>query len=333
MFRMWARSAAVIFSLLLLVVSAPAQRVPRPSSIQLHIHGQVRYAPGARAAEFVLVRLESFRGGVIAEVQTDRTGKFIFTGLGPELYIVSIRTPGYKEVQQQVDLSTQPSDYVQFQLVAEDPKIVPASSTKRPGVVDANVPTKAREEFEKGRDALLQTNNLNEGILHLQKAVTIYPKYLEALLMLGTAYMDTHDWPNAEGTLRQVLALDPKIIGAHFALGELYFRQKRYPDAETEMLAGIKLDDRSVQGHYMLGRLYYEMGNLAKAGPHVGTALQLNPRFARGHLLAGNILLHARQPENALVEFEEYIRLEPKGEFVDEARATAQKIRRALAKG
>ena len=332
MFRFFTRSTALVFASLLMAIPAPAQRQPRPTSIQQQIHGQVRYAIGARPAEFIMVRLESVRGGVVAEIQTDRTGKFTFVGLGPELYLVSIRTPGYREVQQQVDLSTQPSDYVQFQLVAEDTR-ANGTSTKRPSVVDANTPKQARDEFEKGRDAVLQGNNINEGVLHLQKAISIYPKYLEALLMLGTAYMDKADWPNAEITLRRVLTLDPKTIAAHFALGELYFRQKKYADAETEMLAGIKLDDRSVQGHYMLGRLYYEMGNLAKAGPHVGTALQLNPRFAKGHLLAGNILLHARQPENALVEFEEYLRLDPKGEFANEARATAEKIRRALAKG
>jgi tetratricopeptide (TPR) repeat protein len=98
------------------------------------------------------------------------------------------------------------------------------------------------------------------------------------------------------------------------------------------MLAGIKLEPKSVPGHFLLGRLYYELGNLVKAGVHVGTALQLNPSFARGHLLAANIFLHAHQPENAVVEFEEYLRLEPKGEFSEQAKETVRKLRRALAK-
>jgi len=144
--------------------------------------------------------------------------------------------------------------------------------------------------------------------------------------------MDKSDWGKAEDKLRQVLTIAPNTTGAHFALGELYFRQKKYAEAEKDMLAGIKLDPRSVQGHFMLGRLYYELGKLTKAGPHVGTALQLNPSFARGHLLAANILLHARQPENAIVEFEEYLRLEPKGEFSEQAKETVRKLRRALAK-
>lgn len=332
MLRSPLHSAALFSALLLFAIPAPAQRIPRTSSIPLQIHGQIRYAPGNRPAEFVLVRLESFSGGVAGEVTSDRSGRFMFTSLLPELYIVSVRTAGYKEVQQQVDLRTQLTDYVQLQLIAEDSRPGPWLPAKLRGVVDANVPKSALSEFEKGRDALPQPNNLDEGILHLENALRLYPKYLEAMLLLGTAYMDKSDWEKAENKLRQVLIIAPDTIGAHFALGESYFRQKKYPEAEKEMLAGIKLDPKSVQGHFMLGRLYYDLGDLVKAGPHVGTALLLEPKFARGHLLAANILLHARQTENAILEFEEYLRLEPKGEFSEQAKETVRKLRRALEK-
>ncbi len=324
--------AALFSALLLLALSAQSQSASRPSSIPLQINGQVRYAVGNRPAEFVLVRLESLSGGVAGEVTSDRSGRFRFTGLNPELYLVSVRLAGYKEVQQQVDLKTQLTDYVQLQLVAEDSMLDLSQPMKHSSVVDANVPKPALSEFEKGRDALDKPNNLDEGILHLENALRLYPKYLEAMLLLGTAYMDKSDWEKAESKLRQVLVIAPNTTGAHFALGELYFRQKKYTEAEKEMLAGIKLDPKSVQGHFMLGRLYYELGDLVKAGPQVGTALQLNPKFARGHLLAANILLRARQPDNAIVEFEEYLRLEPKGEFSEPTKETIRKLKQARAK-
>jgi Flp pilus assembly protein TadD len=329
-FRPLLYSAILLSALLLFTDPAQAQTGNR-SSIPLRIHGQIRYAVGSRPAEFVLVRLESFRGGIAGETQSDRSGRFVFTGLQQELYIVSIRIAGYKEVQQQVDLRTNPTDYVQFQLVAEDSGPAPAP-TRHSAVVDANVPKPALVEFEKGRDAISQAKNIDEGIHHLENAVRLYSKYLEARLLLGTAYMDKSDWEKAENELRQALIIAPNTIGAHFALGELYFRTKRHSEAEKEMLAGIKLDPTSIQGHFMLGRLYYSLGDLSKAGPHVGTALRLSPTFARGHLLAANILLRARQTENAIVEFEEYVRLEPKGEFTEQAKETVRKLRRVLAR-
>ena len=330
MLRILFRSTTVV-SLLFLSVTAQAQRPPRTSPIPLQINGQIRYAQGGRPAEFILVRLESFSGGVSGETTTDRSGKFTFTGLNPEHYIVVVRTPGFREVQQQVDLRTQVSDYVQLQLVADN-KAPDVPSSKRRGVINASVPNDARQEFEKGRDALLQANNINECILHLENAVRLYPRFLEAMFFLGTAYMDKPDWDKAESTLGQVLVLNPKMAVARFALGDLNLRRKKYAEAEKNLLAGIELDDKSVQGHFMLGRLYYELGDLPKAGPQVGTALRLNPKFAHGHLLAGNILLRARQAENALVEFEEYLRLDPNGEFSEQAKETVQRIRQALVK-
>ena len=325
---------AVLYSAIIVIVICSAsavaygQRTPRPNGVQWQVHGQLRYAQGGRPAEFILVRLESFRGGLAAETTTDRSGRFTFTGIGPDLYIVSVRVTGFKEIQQQVDLRTDMTDYVQLQLVSEEKNVPVDSTPKRAAVVDANVPQAARSEFEKGRHDILQGNNLNKGIVHLENAVRLYPQYLEALLLLGTAYMDKQDWSKAEAALRQALARDAKTSGAYFALGELYLRQKKFSEAETSMLSGIRLDPKSVQGHFLLGRLYYELGDLPKAGPHVGTALQLDPKFARGHLLAANILLRARQIENAIVEFEEYLYLEPKGEYAEQAKQTVAKLKR-----
>src|SRR5262245_87710 len=75
---------------------------------------------------------------------------------------------------------------------------------------------------------------------------------------------------------------------------------------------------------------YYDRDDLAKAGPEVGQAIRLKPDFAEAHLLAGNILLRARQPENALQMFEQYLRLEPSGAFAAQARELVARIKQAL---
>src|SRR5215831_14347541 len=101
MLRLLFRSTAFV-PLLFFSITVLAQRPPRVTSLPIQVNGQVRYAQGGRPAETVLVRLESFGGGIVGEVTTDRSGKFQFTGLAPELYIVSVRVAGFKEVQQQV---------------------------------------------------------------------------------------------------------------------------------------------------------------------------------------------------------------------------------------
>jgi regulator of sirC expression with transglutaminase-like and TPR domain len=73
--------------------------------------------------------------------------------------------------------------------------------------------------------------------------------------------------------------------------------------------------------------LCWDQGD-AKARPatSIGRTLQLKPDFAEAHLLAGNILLRLNQPQRAQVEYEEYLRLAPKGEYAGEARELLKKL-------
>jgi tetratricopeptide (TPR) repeat protein len=210
-----------------------------------------------------------------------------------------------------------------------------ASSTvesTRPAVVlDVNVPMEARKELDRGREAILEKKNPEEGIAHLEKAILLYPKYLEAHLVLGTAYMDAHQMEKAESTLRKALAINPKAAEAYFALGEVYRQQKKYAEAEKVLREGLKVDTHIWQGHYTLGRVYWEMKDIVKAGPQVALTIRLKPDLAEAHLLAGNLLLRGHKPDDALIEFQEYLRLAPKGEFSGEVQELVKKIKRALA--
>ena len=88
------------------VVSLTAQISPR-SNFSLQVNGQVRYAESKTPAENVLVRIESFSGGLAGQMITDRTGKFSFNGLQPQQYIVTIHAPGYIDIREDVNLVTQ----------------------------------------------------------------------------------------------------------------------------------------------------------------------------------------------------------------------------------
>jgi hypothetical protein len=77
--------------------------------------------------------------------------------------------------------------------------------------------------------------------------------------------------------------------------------------------------------------VYWEMGDVAKAGHETGRTLQLKSDCAEAHLLAGNILLRVNAPERAVVEYEEYLRLEPEGAFAKPTRELVLKLKKVLA--
>jgi Tfp pilus assembly protein PilF len=309
--------------------AASAQREGASFPVSRTIAGQVRFAQGGAPAENVIVRLERFSGGYVGEERTDRLGKFRFSALAAEQYTVSVRMPGYKEVQRQVELVTTPSEYVQLQLTPEKAEGAAAAAGGR--TLDANVPAEAQAELERGRAALLDDKKVDEALTHLEKAVHLYPRFYEAQLLLGTAYMDAGKWEQSAAALGRAREINPKGGAALFALGEVYRHQKKYEEAERVLGEGLAVEAKSAAGHYTLARVYWDRGDYAKAGPHVGRALQLRPDFADAHLLAGNILLRARQGENALTEFQEYLRLAPEGEFAGQARQMVEKIKKALA--
>ncbi len=286
------------------------------------VTGQVNLAGTNATARDFPVRLERFSGGVIDQSNTDARGRFRFANLQRGYYRVIINAPGFAPAQQEADLTLLVRAYLVFTLVHSEKN---GSAANAGEVIDARVPQNARDEFTRGREALARKNPA-EAITHFQKATSLYAEFFEAQLMLGTAFIDLRDWPKAESSLIRALEIKPDHPSARLALGEVYWRQKLYDEAERSLLEGLKLDEKNWHGHFTLARLYWEKGDALKAGPCVGRTLQLKPDFAEAHLLAGNILLKVNQPQRAEIEYEEYLRLSPKGEYAPEARTLIEKL-------
>lgn len=319
----------LLLSFAFLIVPHASGQIPTHSSTEpIQITGLVRYAATGRPADEIIVRLQGLSGGYVGEVRTDRLGKFRFTGLVPIQYQLDIRHPGYQEIQREVNLVMVSSEYLQLSLVAEKPSgPLPPPPSKL--VVDANVTPEARKEYEKAESLLANQgkDRIAEAVIHLEKAVLIYPNFLEAQLKLGTGYMDLDEWAKAESALRRALEINPRTANADFALGELYSRQEKYKQAEDYIRQGLAIEDRSWQGRFALARLYWIKGETLKASRQLAIALQLNPDFADAHLLAGNIFLRVNRPQDAILEFQEYLRLAPHGQYANQAKTSIEKLK------
>jgi len=320
-------SSLLALAVLLIPLRAYAQRdrdTYNANNQSFEVSGQINL-PGANSvARDLPVRLERFSGGVIDQVNTDSRGRFRFANLQRGYYKVVINAPGFAPAQQDADLTLLVKAYLVFTLApAQKDGTKPAGSSN--DVIDARIPQNARDEFVRGRDALTRRNQA-EAIPHFQKAASIYPAFFDAHLLLGTAYMDLREWQKAENAIGRAREIRPDNAPALLALGEIYWRQKRNADAERALLDGLKLDETNWHGQFTLARLYWEAGDALKAGPYVGRTLQLKPDLAEAHLLAGNILLRIGQQQRAEIEYEEYLRLAPKGEFAAEARSLIEKL-------
>ncbi|HYV13618.1 MAG TPA: tetratricopeptide repeat protein [Pyrinomonadaceae bacterium] len=328
-------SSIVAIALCHFVIFAQVQTDSSRTSVE--IHGQVRFAEGGAPAANVVVRLESYEGGgSITEAFTDSLGKFRFTSLPPAMYSVRVKQSGYRDAQQNVDMTTMSSGLVLLQL-ARDANV--STTTTARGSIDANVPPAAQKEFDKGVAALGAggKDKIGTAVRCFEKAVSIYPQFVEAHLKLGTAYMDLEQWDKAEKALLATVAVDPKAFNALFALSEIYLRENKIAEAEKVLVQGLAIQDASYLGHLNLARVYWEKAravkdlmaakpSLEKAYEEVKRALLLNPDLPGAHLLKGNLLLRVARTNDAVTEFNAYLRLEPNGPFAAETRALLEKI-------
>jgi tetratricopeptide (TPR) repeat protein len=308
------------------------------SVVAQQISGQVRYLDTGQAAFNVLVKCDG--SGARVEDLTDRNGNFRFK-VTPGHYTISIHTPGYVNEERSFDLVDNfASEYLLIRLKPDGIGVKPAVAS----TIDVNVPVEAQREFDRAQ-ALLDTakkEKVQEGIGHLEKAVQLYPKFLQAQLKIGTAYMDLAEWDKGEAALKKALEIEPTAANALFALGEVYLHQKKDEEAEKVLLQGLALETRSYQGHLTLARVYWDVGLkfkeetqwrpwMEKAYNQVNESLKLNPDLAQAHLVKGNLYLKVGRAKDAAHEFEEYLRLDPNGPFAQQTRTNLEKIKKVIA--
>lgn len=304
-----------------------AQERTSPHPVKIELHGNVRFADQRRPAANVLVRLETFNGGIAGQMLTDRDGRFRFSGLASTQYTLTVRAQGYKEAHQGIDLLTRISDFVNIDLVPDSP--IPNATKRTIAYIDASVPPDARREFERGEDALI-AQRTEDAIRHFERAVQLHAKFFEAELSLGTAYMDLSQWDKAEAGLLRAAGINPRSPNAFFALGEIYLFNGRLNEAEKSLRDGLRLENRSWPAHFALARVYWKKADLSNSGKQLVLTIQLNPNCAEAYFLAGNVYARAGRLADALTMFQENLRLAPKGTNAVQAKEMIQSLERRL---
>ncbi len=300
---------------------------------QNFIKGQVRYENG-QPADHVVVRLRSERIVFTDERTTDDMGKFTFDGLVPSTYHLTIEGQGFRPYSSDLDISVSKMAIEQITLRLDEGPDAKAVPGQGPGgslnARIAQIPPKARKEFDAGKQRM-QAQDAVGSVQHFQKAIELYPQYAEAYQLLGVVHVEGAKFGEAEPELQKATEIEPNMSTAYFALGVCRNLMAKYAEAETALLRGLELDPESADGHHELAKAYWALGRWQDAEPHAQKAVALKPDLAPAHVLLGNIALRKRDPQGALKEFQEYLRLEPKGPMAEQVRTIVAKIEKTLA--
>ena len=189
--------------------------------------------------------------------------------------------------------------------VAVDPSRVP-----KPGDTVSTrellIPPKAMKELQRSQTAL-HSGDIRSSAQHLEKALQIYPRYLEAHNNLGSRYIELHEYEKAAAEFQKAIDLDPRIMQPFNNLSVALFLLERYPDAEAAARRAFDLDPHESTAQYMLGCvLVTEKRNPSQA---VELLHQTEVEFPDARLLLAQILLRQGDTNEAKNELRNYLKV------------------------
>jgi tetratricopeptide (TPR) repeat protein len=132
------------------------------------------------------------------------------------------------------------------------PAPAPPSATPVP-VSQLRIPSKALKEFERARKAF-QSGEVRASAEHLQKAVQIYPDFIEAHNALGLRYAQIGEYQKAVAEHEIALSLNPRSAQTHQDLAFALLLLNRYSEAEAEAREALDLDPQPAAPRYFLAR-------------------------------------------------------------------------------
>ena len=199
-------------------------------------------------------------------------------------------------------------------------------------VVPHNTPASpdAREALAQGQELMFKKHDARAGIEHFKKVVELDPAFLQGHILLGNAYMQTGQWALAQSAFENAAKLEPLSSVALLGVGAAMNQQLNYAGAQEPLRQSLEINRDSAEAHYELARALWGLNKWEEAEPHVRKAIQLNKDYASPHILMGNIYLQEENPNFALTEFQEYLRLEPQGPDALAVKEIVAKIQKAV---
>jgi tetratricopeptide (TPR) repeat protein len=158
---------------------------------------------------------------------------------------------------------------------------------------------------------------------HFRHAVTINPRYTEALLNLAITLNDRRKYDEARQifdrlstrTPRGTADIEPfargKLANMHADLAQAYADMSLLDDAVEQLEKAVRLCPTFADLRTKLGVLYRDTGKLDLATEEFREAIVSNPRYARAFVLLGSTLLASGDREGARVAWQGALEVEP----------------------
>jgi protein O-GlcNAc transferase len=188
------------------------------------------------------------------------------------------------------------------------------------------------DAMSKGEELLFRKHDARASLEEFKRAIRLDPFYAQGYMLLGLAQMQLGQWNEAQWAFEEAAKVEPENARAYLGAGSALNEQKNFTAAQKALERSLELRPDSAEAHYELARSLWGLGKWQAAEPHVRRAIELNKDYAGPHALLGNIYIQREDPQAALQEFQECLRLEPEGSLAPSVRQIIAQLKKVLGK-
>ncbi len=160
-------------------------------------------------------------------------------------------------------------------------------------------------------NALLQKGDVDEAIVHYQKALQITPDYSEACCNLGTALLQKGDVDEAIVHYQKALQITPDFAKAHNNLGNAFQKKGRLGEAIEQFNHALEIDPAFAIARYNLGNTLLQKGQVAEAMEQFQKALEIQPAYPEADNNLGVALMRSGRGDEAIQWFQKALEINP----------------------
>lgn len=260
-------------------------------------------------------------GGAPVEVTAGADGRFDLHNVHSGHYVLSARV-GLGEARAEVDVTKG----VSLVTLTVPPNDASGDGQATVSAAQLAVPGKARRELEKAQDSL-RRNKFVDAASHVERALTFWPRYAEALVLRAVLERSQDSPKLAQADAEKAVEYDPGNGRAYIVLASSYIDLRRWDDAIRSLNHGIAIMPTYWPGYYEMSKAMLAKGNFADALRQAEKASTLgSTNYAPLHMVKGYAYLGLGNHVAASQELEVYLKQEPTGSIAPQIRKTLDQL-------
>ena len=133
----------------------------------------------------------------------------------------------------------------------------------------------AHEYYLMGNECITKAHDPNAAIRSFDKALKLYPEFVDAWVRKGVTLLDMGDGFQAVTCLNEAVRLNPKSFKARYNRGKSYLQLKYYDEAVSDFMKAVDLKPKHAAAHEYLAEAFLHIGEEELARQHQDIADEL----------------------------------------------------------